>query len=96
MDKNEIQNIERIMRAELPAKPWPFLSSGEVVEIACGPLASVQGILVSQKNEHRLVVSVTLLQRALSVEIDTDCIRPIPSRRPPSEIISPLKRTAVA
>jgi transcription antitermination factor NusG len=96
MDKNEIQNIERIVRAEVPVKPWPFLSSGQVVEIASGPLASVQGILVSQKNEHRLVVSVTLLQRALAVEIDTDCIRPIPSRRPPSEIISPLKRTAVA
>lgn len=49
MDKNEIQNIERIVRAELPAKPWPFLSSGQVVEIASGPF---QGILVSQKNER--------------------------------------------
>jgi transcription antitermination factor NusG len=89
MDKDEIQNIERIMQAGIPAKPWPFLSSGQVVEIASGPLASVHGILVSQKNEQRLVVSVTLLQRALSVEIDSDCIRPILSRRPQSEIARP-------
>ncbi len=35
-----------------------------------GPLAGVEGILVVKKTPLRLVVSVTLLQRSVAVEID--------------------------
>lgn len=37
-----------------------------------GSLEGVEGILVKKKTQFRMVVSVTMLQRSLSVEIDSD------------------------
>jgi hypothetical protein len=37
-------------------------------------LEGVEGILLKKKSEWRMVVSVTMLQRSLAVEIDRDWI----------------------
>jgi hypothetical protein len=36
-----------------------------------GALAGLEGIFLESKTQHRVVVSVTLLQRSLAVEIDS-------------------------
>jgi hypothetical protein len=41
-----------------------------------GPLAGVEGILVEAK-ESRLILSVSLLQRSIAVEVDTAWIAPV-------------------
>jgi hypothetical protein len=40
-------------------------------------MTGLEGILVRVKESFRLVVSVTLLQRSVAVEIDRDWIRPL-------------------
>ena len=55
---------------------------GEHVRIEAGPLCGVEGVLVGRKKNSRLVVSVTLLQRAIAVEIDPDSARPVHPRVP--------------
>jgi transcription antitermination factor NusG len=57
--------------------PWPFLSTGQRVLIEKGPLAGVEGLLVSIKKIFRLVVSVNMLQRSISVEVDREAVRPL-------------------
>ncbi len=42
--------------------------------INCGPLASVEGMLVHVKKEYRQVASFTLLQRSVFVEVDADSV----------------------
>jgi len=37
----------------------------------------VEGIYVAEKGHERLVVSITLLQRSVAVEIDRTWIRPV-------------------
>jgi len=61
--------------------PWPFLELGHRVLIERGPLAGVEGILDEVKGKYRLVVSVQLLQRSVSAEVDRDWIRPLPPAR---------------
>lgn len=73
----EIEAIRTIVRSGLLAGPWPFLQVGQRVELVRGPLAGLEGILVKVKNQHRLVVSVTLLQRSISTEIDGDWVKPL-------------------
>jgi len=46
------------------------LKCGEWVRVKYGPLQGIEGILVRKKNLYRLVLSVEILGKAASVEID--------------------------
>jgi transcription antitermination factor NusG len=78
---NEIENVRRMVQSGLLVMPWPFLQLGHRVLIERGPLAGVEGILDEVKGKCRLVVSVQLLQRSVSAEVDRDWIRPLPTSR---------------
>ena len=74
----EIAAIETVLRSGLNAEPWPYLPEGQRVRVDKGSLNGIEGIVVkSKKGAWRMVVSVTLLQRSLSVEIDRECISAI-------------------
>ena len=77
VEEQEIQTIETIIAAGVAAEPWAFCSAGERVLIERGPLAGIEGIIVQLRGEYRVVVSVTLLQRSISAEIDRTWIRPL-------------------
>ena len=65
------------MQSGVLAKPWPYLKVGQRVRIEEGSLAGIEGLLIQERGKDRLIVSVHLLQRSVSVEIDRDSIRPI-------------------
>jgi transcription antitermination factor NusG len=67
---DEIAALQRIVASGRQASPWPYLTVGRKVRIEDGPLAGVEGILLEIKPRNRLVVSVTLLQRSVAVEVD--------------------------
>ena len=71
--------IDGIMRAvkDGNAKPWPYLKTGDRVRVKLGSFAGVEGILASEKGTDRLVLSVTMLQRSVAVEIDRLWVRPV-------------------
>ncbi|PYV33009.1 MAG: NusG-like protein [Acidobacteria bacterium] len=70
VDEAELEALKTIVISRLGVEPWPLLEVGQRVRIESGPLAGVEGILVVKKTPLRLVVSVTLLQRSVAVEID--------------------------
>jgi transcription antitermination factor NusG len=70
----EIEAIERVLRSGAGAEPHPFLRIGQRVRVNQGALKDVEGILVRKKSDWRLVVSVSILQRSVSVEIDSSWI----------------------
>ena len=74
----EIATVRAIVESHLRTEPWPFLEIGQRVRIFGGPLAGVEGLLVDSKGRHRLVVSITLLQRSIAAEIDARWVRPVP------------------
>jgi transcriptional antiterminator NusG len=78
---HEIEAIRRMVQSGLLVMPWPFLELGHRVLIERGPLAGVEGILDEVKGKCRLVVSVQLLQRSVSAEVDRNWIRPLPPAR---------------
>lgn len=67
----QIQNIRRLLETGLKYDPHPYLQIGRRVRIANGPLSGVEGILTRKKSLSRLVVSVDLIERAVSIEIDS-------------------------
>ena len=91
----EVENIRRMVQSGLLVRPWPFLEVGQRVLIERGPLASVEGILREVKGKFRLVVSISLLHRAVSAEIDRTWVRPIrPSPSFDGSLLSSLNGSA--
>src|SRR6201999_4092868 len=68
--EEEINTIRILVNSSFPVRPWPFLQAGQRVRIDHGPLRGVEGIILEQKDEWRMVVSITLLKRAVSVVLD--------------------------
>jgi transcription antitermination factor NusG len=54
-----------------------YLHDGERVQIVDGPMAGARGLLIHPKGQHRLVISIELLQRSVSVEVDAQSVVPI-------------------
>jgi transcription antitermination factor NusG len=82
VDESEIHALQTIVAAGTPHQPWPFLTAGERVRIESGPLLGLEGILTEVRRSHRLVISVTLLQRSVAVEIDSALVSAINLPRP--------------
>jgi transcription antitermination factor NusG len=55
------------------------LRTGDRVQIERGPLRGLEGILVEARGGHRLILSVTLVQRSVAVEIDSAFVRSLGS-----------------
>jgi transcriptional antiterminator NusG len=77
VDDSEIASIRTVAMSGRPVQPWPFLRSGQRIRLHSGPLMGAEGIFLRVKDEYHLVISVTLLQRAVSVVIETGAVAPL-------------------
>jgi transcription antitermination factor NusG len=68
----EINSLQTAINAKLPVQPFPFVNAGQRVRINRGVLAGVEGIVLRSNPSLRLVLSITLLQRSVLLEIDRD------------------------
>jgi transcription antitermination factor NusG len=69
IDENEVENVRRVVASKLNAVPCDF-AAGDPITIDSGPLAGVSGVVVRTRGATRVVVSVEILRRAISVELD--------------------------
>ncbi len=67
----EIQSLQLAVSSGMPKQPWPYLEVGQRVRVNYGTLSGLEGILVNVKGNHRVVLSVTLLQRSVAMEVET-------------------------
>jgi transcription antitermination factor NusG len=88
--EGEIRSVQRIVEAGSAARPWPFLQVGQRVIIEKGALKGIEGILLEMKHHYRIVVSVSLLQRSIAAEIDSDMVRAV-SSPPASRRLLPIQ-----
>jgi transcription antitermination factor NusG len=81
--EHEITAVQMMLQSGLTFGLCPFLQVGQPVVVERGPLKGTEGIVVRMKGSYRLVVSVFLLQRSVSAEIDRDSVRalPMPDKR---------------
>lgn len=93
----EISAILGVVKANVPAEPYEFLQTGKRVRIVSGPLAGVEGLLVETRSSCRMILSVSLIQRSIRIEVDRAALRPIEAvRMPVRSLQSPLTRVASA
>lgn len=74
VEDREIESVRTICAAGVPALPWTEGVAGQRLMVVKGPLKGVEGTLVSVKDQYRLVVSISILQRSVSAELQRDWI----------------------
>ena len=77
IEDEEIDIIQAVVAAGLPAQPWPFTREGDRVEITAGPLRGMEAIVGKSGDNQRLILSVTMLQRSVLVKVDPSWVRRI-------------------
>jgi transcription antitermination factor NusG len=96
--EEEVEAIRRVMTSKLPAEPFPFPQTGDAVRFVAGPLAGLTGILIGQTKLNRVLIRVTLIQRALAVDVESGWVRrladptavdQVPQRAPTREMRVP-------
>jgi transcriptional antiterminator NusG len=73
---HEIEDVRRLLDSELAADPCPLVKEGAPVVVIHGPLKGVIGRLIRKGPQARLVISIELIGRALSVQVHAADVRP--------------------
>jgi transcription antitermination factor NusG len=76
--QSEIEAVRLIVNSRVMAEPYTGLGLGEEVTMSAGPLRGLTGILTDVRKSPRLVVSIDLLNRSVSVEVDRAWVVPRP------------------
>jgi len=77
VDEAEVEGVRSALQSGLGVQPWPCLEQGERVRVTYGNLRALEGILVCFKGHHRVVLSVTMLHRAVALEVDLAWVTPL-------------------
>jgi transcription antitermination factor NusG len=73
----EIDALRLGTSGSIVVQPHPYLKEGRRVRITNGPMTGAEGIFVRRKHRHRLVISVSAIQRSVAVEIGEAEVEPI-------------------
>ena len=71
----EVEAIRKLVTSGLQYDPCPLIKEGDLVEVIHGPLRGVTGRLIRKGPHARLVLSVDLIGRAVSVTVDAADVR---------------------
>lgn len=75
IEASEISAIQRLVATQYKADPCPLINEGDLVEVMHGPLKGVVGRLIKKGPQTRLVLSITMINRAVSVGFDVADVR---------------------
>ncbi len=66
----EIESARKLLRSGLRFSPFPYEMEGKEVSIVRGPLEGVRGKVLYARGGCNLILSVNLIRRSVSVEVD--------------------------
>jgi len=70
LEAHEINHIRQLMEHKVSCEPHPYVQAGQRVRVRSGALRGVEGILVCGAANDNLVLSVSLIQRSISIQIE--------------------------
>jgi transcription antitermination factor NusG len=74
LDDVEVASLQTAIRSPFSIQPFPFIRYGQRVRIQSGALAGVEGILMRSSQTVRVVLSISVIQRSVLLEIDRDTV----------------------
>jgi len=87
-------------------EPHPYIAVGTRVRIRSGVMAGMEGVLLRKKNNFRVVLTLDVIMKSVTVEVDLEDIEvgirmpqasvvrlPVSAERVPKLVASPIKQT---
>ena len=74
IDEREVHALQTIAESGFSVAPHPYLRIGQTVRLTDGPLRGLEGILQCCRGVTYLIVSVTLMQRSVAVQVSRDSV----------------------
>ena len=75
---HQIESLKTMLGSSVPLTPHAYLKEGDRVRVVRGSLEGCMGILVRQNPRRgRLVVSIDIIQRSVSVELNVEDVEPV-------------------
>lgn len=88
----ELRNIRFAIEQDAPLTECASLKVGTPVEVRSGPFKGMQGLVEANKSADRIVLQVSMLGRAMSVEIDASLLDRLgDATTAPSQCTAPRK-----
>ena len=81
VEPSEMEGVLRTVQYGLRAEPAELPKAGDRVLIEYGPFCGLEGVMLERKSRQRIILSVTLLQRAISVELDESAVLPVKAKQ---------------
>lgn len=75
--EREIDSVRAAVSLGEGYYPHPFLKAGDRVRVVRGALADIEGTLLRCGGQSRLVISVEMIQRSVSVEVAAADVEPV-------------------
>jgi transcription antitermination factor NusG len=72
----EIEGLRQRLARGGSLEPHPYLCVGRRVRVCGGPMQGLEGIIVRKKDRCRVVFSLDLIMRSVSVEVDENDLEP--------------------
>jgi transcription antitermination factor NusG len=73
----QIDSLKKMLESPSTLRPERYVRPGEIVEVMEGPFKGLRGMVVKQKNENRLVLTIDGIMQSVSVEIAVENVKPI-------------------
>jgi len=58
-------------------EPHPYLTAGTRVRIRSGVMAGLEGVLLRKKNNFRVVITLEMIMRSVTVEVEIEDVEPV-------------------
>jgi len=77
VDPAEMEGVLRSVECGFGLEPAELPRPEDRVLILSGPFRGLEGVFVERRKQRTLILSVTLLQRAIAVELDATAVKPV-------------------
>jgi transcription antitermination factor NusG len=74
VDEQELADLRNLLASTPAITQCEYTAIGKRVKVEGGPLKGVEGIVVGHRNDARVIVSITILQRSVATEVNIDWI----------------------
>jgi transcription termination/antitermination protein NusG len=75
--EKELLTVRQFIESEIQVDPFPYLKEGQRVYVRSGPFKGTEGFVVRKDRHCRLVISLDVMMKSMSVVIDEACIEPL-------------------
>jgi transcription antitermination factor NusG len=68
----QIEDVRTLLASRAECTVIPFLEEGDIVRVARGPLAGIEGRLLQSNSSSRLLISIEMLHKTIAVNLSSN------------------------